>query len=229
MKTRFRRFLPGPHILTQLTASRMNEILDAIMERTPRQGKGMRLAGNTTGFSYSTDPGGSEKSKVTAWDIKTGESLPYAVRLGVIKIGTDYSGEDAVITLDNPEFEFEAPLANEVLYIEFEFAKETGVFEKATLKSGTRWEEFPSPYKFEEIDGLSVEVMTRFYCLLWSFHDGNYPTDTSKKRRLGADIWARKIVQDSHYQKLVETAVRTSRGNRAKAAQLVPSEGWFLE
>lgn len=57
MIRRFRRFEPGKPLEDQLTAGRLNAMIDGILERTPNPGSGTQLSTNSTGFSYSATPG----------------------------------------------------------------------------------------------------------------------------------------------------------------------------
>lgn len=58
MKTSFQRFVADQPLAEQLTASRLNEIQDEILKRTPTEGVGTRLTKSPRGFSYSSRPGG---------------------------------------------------------------------------------------------------------------------------------------------------------------------------
>lgn len=110
MKARFRRFQAGADILGQLTASRMNEVLQALEERTPETGFGTSLKTGPSGFSYSASQGTRASAVTLPFTVKAAGDEEVRVTSGHVQYastsfiptieGTALNGEDVpTITL----------------------------------------------------------------------------------------------------------------------------------
>jgi hypothetical protein len=87
LKTRLKRYLAGKDLRSQLTASRLNEILAAIDERTPRTGQGTVLKSDASGFSYSGKPGVTSSAVVLPWKLSRGPDATAKVVIGFAYYG----------------------------------------------------------------------------------------------------------------------------------------------
>jgi len=82
LKTRLSRFAAGPSLRKQLTANRLNDMLAAIEERTPRQGNGTRLKTSPSGFTYEADPGETSSAIVLPWKLSRGPDATAKIVIG---------------------------------------------------------------------------------------------------------------------------------------------------
>lgn len=93
-----KRFQAGKPLISQLTASRLNQILEALEERTPMQGKGTRLNATTRGFSYSATPGrgaGAGRGPMP-WKLSAGADNAIKVYPGAVTL----AGRSIMPTID---------------------------------------------------------------------------------------------------------------------------------
>lgn len=91
-----KRFQAGKPLISQLTASRLNQILEALEERTPLPGKGTRLNATSRGFSYSSKPTASQTGGPLPWRLSAGADNAIKVYPGAVTL----AGESIMPTID---------------------------------------------------------------------------------------------------------------------------------
>ena len=79
-----KRFQRGQPLVDQVTAERLNEIIDGLDARTPLRGKGTRLTKLSRGFLYSAKPGGRSQTIKLGLTVKRRTSSSVTVTPGIV-------------------------------------------------------------------------------------------------------------------------------------------------